>query len=238
MAVRIRLRKFLTDPDRPARCIRNCAASAERDSDSVVTATVATMNHFADRSPRRWAAVNQATRITPNRANGRGDTISLVRWPSIDEADGVQAQPDHRCDPKRDRNRAEALARPPPAHRRADHQHPEEGGVDGDVLDALLGHAAPRERDDAPQHEQRQRPEPGAVGNAGSRVSVQADEHHDRYQGQRLDALAGRRPHVQALWYVVQRCRSSTTATTSTRPAGWRALATSSPVITSIAAMP
>ena len=63
--------------------IRNCAASAERDSDSVVTATVATMNHFADRSPRRWAAVNQATRITPNRANGRGDTISLVRWPSI-----------------------------------------------------------------------------------------------------------------------------------------------------------
>src|SRR6476469_9346581 len=61
----------------------NWAASPDLDNDKVVTATVAMMNHFADRSPRRWAAVNQATRITPNRANGRGETISLVRWPSI-----------------------------------------------------------------------------------------------------------------------------------------------------------
>ena len=69
-------------PDRPEIAQRdasaNWAASAGPDSDKVVTSNVATMNHFADRSPRRWAAVNQATRITPNRANGRGDMISRV----------------------------------------------------------------------------------------------------------------------------------------------------------------
>src|SRR6478752_4750161 len=56
----------------------NWAASPDLDNDKVVTSNVATMNHFADRSPRRWAAVNQATRITPNRANGLGDMISRV----------------------------------------------------------------------------------------------------------------------------------------------------------------
>src|SRR3954447_3741828 len=56
----------------------NWAASPDLDNDKVVTSSVATTNHFADRSPRRWAAVNQATRITPNRANGRGDMINRV----------------------------------------------------------------------------------------------------------------------------------------------------------------